>query len=285
MDDQRREQPDTDDTRPASGPVDTLSQDTGRIAEDTEDTEDTEADAGPRGVDPAEQQRSAEEFAQEHDPAKHDVAAGADARQRGDWTADEAGGPQVWDADGTLVEGDAPGLQESQRADVSSGASGAPGDSSASSASSASLAPGAPPVPQRAQTATPSGASSKESTRPSPLAGTFSGCKRSSNARDVPERSFAPSRMRTPHSYGLTSTPPTKPSRSSSRTSPLSSLTPPSRKPSVWGGRKVFSGRASGRTVTSRPSSFSLPPSPTSPSPCVSSASREWASLCAEPES
>ncbi len=94
MDDQRREQPDNDDAGPAAGSGDQV----------------------PAG-DPAEQQRSAEEFAHEHDPAKHDVAAGSDARQPGDWTADEAGGPQVWDADGKLVEGDAPGLQSSQRAD------------------------------------------------------------------------------------------------------------------------------------------------------------------------
>ncbi|MEO9152779.1 MAG: hypothetical protein ABI243_10295 [Lapillicoccus sp.] len=61
------------------------------------------------GIDENDERKpSAEEFAREHDPAEHDVAAGEDLRQRGDWTADEAGGPQVWDAEGTLVEGTSP---------------------------------------------------------------------------------------------------------------------------------------------------------------------------------
>lgn len=55
-----------------------------------------------------EREKSAEEFASEHDPAEHDVAASEEMRQRGDWTADEAGGPQVWDAEGNLVEGTSP---------------------------------------------------------------------------------------------------------------------------------------------------------------------------------
>jgi hypothetical protein len=54
-------------------------------------------------------QKSAEEFARDHDPAQHDVSAGEEFRQSGDWTADEAGGPQVWDAEGNLVEGSATG--------------------------------------------------------------------------------------------------------------------------------------------------------------------------------
>lgn len=52
-----------------------------------------------------EKQRQAEEFAAEHDPAKHDIEAGEEFRQRGDWTAEKAGGPQVWDSEGNLVEG------------------------------------------------------------------------------------------------------------------------------------------------------------------------------------
>ncbi len=60
-----------------------------------------------------EQQKPAEEFAREHDPEKHDVAAGEEFRQEGDWTADDAGGPQVWDSEGRLVEGSAPGRPES----------------------------------------------------------------------------------------------------------------------------------------------------------------------------
>ncbi|HWI33081.1 MAG TPA: hypothetical protein VNS83_02140 [Lapillicoccus sp.] len=56
-----------------------------------------------------ERQKSAEEFAREHDPAKHDVSAGEEFRQSGDWTADDAGGSQVWDAEGNLVEGSSAG--------------------------------------------------------------------------------------------------------------------------------------------------------------------------------
>jgi hypothetical protein len=59
-------------------------------------------------------QKSAEEFAREHDPAKHDVSAGEEFREPGDWTADEAGGPQVWDAEGNLVEGSAAGQSGSE---------------------------------------------------------------------------------------------------------------------------------------------------------------------------
>jgi hypothetical protein len=56
-----------------------------------------------------ERQKSAEEFAREHDPAKHDVSAGEEFRQSGDWTADDAGGAQVLDAEGNLVEGSSAG--------------------------------------------------------------------------------------------------------------------------------------------------------------------------------
>ena len=46
-----------------------------------------------------------------HDSGQHDVAAGEEFRQRGDWTQEDAGGPQVWDSDGNLVaEGE--GAQE-----------------------------------------------------------------------------------------------------------------------------------------------------------------------------
>ena len=73
------------------------------------------ADAGTSGGEEddraaaEERQKSAAEFAHEHDPAQHDVSAGEEFRQSGDWTADDAGGPQVWDAEGNLVEGSAPG--------------------------------------------------------------------------------------------------------------------------------------------------------------------------------
>ena len=66
-----------------------------------------------------ERQKTAEEFAREHDPEKHDVAAGEEFRQEGDWTADDAGGPQVWDSEGQLVEGSTPGEPESSRSESS----------------------------------------------------------------------------------------------------------------------------------------------------------------------
>ncbi len=59
---------------------------------------------------PTDRDTAADQFAREHDPAQHDVSAGEEFRQRGDWTADEAGGEQVWDADGNLVEGAEPGV-------------------------------------------------------------------------------------------------------------------------------------------------------------------------------
>ena len=71
---------------------------------------ETSGGGDPRDRDDEEERRtSAEDFAREHDPAKHDISAGEQSRQTGDWTADEAGGPQVWDADGNLVEGTTPG--------------------------------------------------------------------------------------------------------------------------------------------------------------------------------
>jgi hypothetical protein len=74
-------------------------------ASDDSDTSLREDD----GAAPEQRQKSAEEFAREHDPAKHDVSAGEEFRQAGDWTADEAGGPQLWDAEGNLVEGSSAG--------------------------------------------------------------------------------------------------------------------------------------------------------------------------------
>ena len=71
-----------------------------------------------------ERQKTAEEFAREHDPEKHDVAAGEEFRQEGDWTADDAGGPQVWDSEGHLVEGSTPGEPESTRSESSPSESG-----------------------------------------------------------------------------------------------------------------------------------------------------------------
>jgi len=94
----------------------TVETDKGRAAasEASGDSEhpqrETAGGADPRDRDDEEEQRkSAEEFAREHDPANHDFSAGEESRQKGDWTADKAGGPQVWDADGNLVEGATPG--------------------------------------------------------------------------------------------------------------------------------------------------------------------------------
>src|SRR5674476_716948 len=94
----------------------TVETDKGRAAasEASGDSEhpqrETAGGADPRDRDDEEERRkSAEEFAREHDPANHDFSAGEESRQKGDWTADEAGGPQVWDADGNLVEGATPG--------------------------------------------------------------------------------------------------------------------------------------------------------------------------------
>lgn len=70
---------------------------------------DDEGHDGADERDDEEQRQAAEEFAKEHDPADHDIEAGSDFRQRGDWTADEAGGAQVWDSEGNLVEGSDPG--------------------------------------------------------------------------------------------------------------------------------------------------------------------------------
>ncbi|MEO8829993.1 hypothetical protein [Lapillicoccus sp.] len=56
----------------------------------------------------ADGRQSADEFAREHDPANHDIAAGEQARQPGDWTADDADSSRVWDAAGNpLPEGKA----------------------------------------------------------------------------------------------------------------------------------------------------------------------------------
>lgn len=75
--------------------------------DDDADDADADDDADDDDADEA-AKASAEEFAHEHDPATHDVAAGEESRQRGDWTAEEAGGPQVWDAEGNLVDGTSP---------------------------------------------------------------------------------------------------------------------------------------------------------------------------------
>lgn len=75
-----------------------------------------------------------EAFATEHDPADHDVEAGEEFRQRGDWAAGEDG-PQVQEPDGTIHE---PGSDEATAAkadsdEVSEGPVDGPGTDEASS--------------------------------------------------------------------------------------------------------------------------------------------------------
>ena len=90
--------------------------DEGRQATDEErqaTDEERQATDEERQATDEERQKTAEEFAREHDPEQHDVTAGEEFRQEGDWTADEAGGPQVWDNEGNLVEGSTPGQPDS----------------------------------------------------------------------------------------------------------------------------------------------------------------------------
>ena len=95
------------DESAARGPEDV---DAPRRDEESDDaTADTDTSLQEERASTEERQKSAEEFAREHDPARHDVSAGEEFRQPGDWTADKVGGPQVWDAEGNLVEGSAAG--------------------------------------------------------------------------------------------------------------------------------------------------------------------------------
>lgn len=59
--------------------------------------------------------RLEEQFAREHDPATHDTAAGDEFRQPGDWVADEHGGPQVQEADGTVHTAGSPDAAAAQQ--------------------------------------------------------------------------------------------------------------------------------------------------------------------------
>lgn len=100
---------------PRTEPTDETDSDRAAASEASGDSEhpprETAGGADRRDRDDEEERRkSAEEFAREYDPANHDISAGEEFRQEGDWTADEAGGPQVWDADGNLVEGSTSGV-------------------------------------------------------------------------------------------------------------------------------------------------------------------------------
>ena len=89
-----------------------------RAAEEVEQDDRAGVDDGEAVADEeAERQRSAEEFAAQHDPEHHDVEAGEEFRQPGDWVADEQG-PQEWDEEGNLVSGGGPGSEAARRADA-----------------------------------------------------------------------------------------------------------------------------------------------------------------------
>lgn len=90
-------------------------------------SDDSTSDGGPDDTSDDEPQKSAEEFAAEHDPANHDVAAGEEFRQPGDWTADEAGGPQVFDDEGNLVSEGGEGTGAGAEPDSGDGAGSSSG--------------------------------------------------------------------------------------------------------------------------------------------------------------
>lgn len=110
--------------------------DAGRDARD-EAGEDEEAGDEAQ----VERKESAEEFAAQHDPADHDVAAGEEFRQPGDWVADDEG-PQEWDSEGNLVSGGGPGSETPGQQQAAGAAQGADASSESSGASGASGAPG-----------------------------------------------------------------------------------------------------------------------------------------------
>ncbi|WP_151525607.1 sunset domain-containing protein [Serinicoccus kebangsaanensis] len=82
-DDDADEEPDDDDA--ADGASDDVTNEDPRTSESEEET-----------------RRRQEEFAAEHDPADHDVAAGEEFRQPGDWVADEDGEPQHLETDHSM---------------------------------------------------------------------------------------------------------------------------------------------------------------------------------------
>ncbi|OLT42004.1 hypothetical protein BJF86_03195 [Serinicoccus sp. CNJ-927] len=65
-----------------------------------DDAPDASSAAGDHDAQEAEEtRRRQEEFAREHDPADHDVAAGEDFRQPGDWVAGDDEEPQQLETD------------------------------------------------------------------------------------------------------------------------------------------------------------------------------------------
>ncbi|KAB7745656.1 hypothetical protein GA707_07065 [Nostocoides sp. F2B08] len=101
-----------------SDPTDSLEQDAGtdadreqREAEQSQDEGQSQDENEDPAREEAERREREEAFAREHDPTDHDLGAGEEFRQRGDWTADEHGGPQVQEPDGTVHEPDDEGTE------------------------------------------------------------------------------------------------------------------------------------------------------------------------------
>lgn len=127
LEDSATEQPEgsSDDEQGASSdeggsPDDSNDSADGDDDDDDSDDGESEEEAAERA---REEERQREEFARQHDPADHDVAAGADFRQPGDWSADEHGGPQVVESDGTVTAPDDGADQEGADAEHDGGGS------------------------------------------------------------------------------------------------------------------------------------------------------------------
>ena len=114
-DEQRPRDVGVEDGRPGDQGADASSEEEGDAgpAGSEEDTDQDDAPGDDREESEEETRRRQEEFAREHDPADHDVEAGEEFRQPGDWTADEDG-PQELETDrsalaatgsGTTAEG------------------------------------------------------------------------------------------------------------------------------------------------------------------------------------
>ncbi|PZU47190.1 MAG: hypothetical protein DI571_04485 [Arsenicicoccus sp.] len=67
------------------------------------DREAQDAPGDSREESEEETRRRQEEFAREHDPADHDVAAGEEFRQEGDWVADDGAEPQQLETDQSML--------------------------------------------------------------------------------------------------------------------------------------------------------------------------------------
>jgi hypothetical protein len=115
--------PGTDGASAVESPADELAEQDDRARADDEQADDGEGDDRAADDDEeaavdqqskAERQKSAEEFAAQHDPDQHDVDAGEEFRQPGDWVADDQG-PQEWDEEGNLVSGGGPGSKAARQ--------------------------------------------------------------------------------------------------------------------------------------------------------------------------